>query len=104
MNKEKAMERLRALPHLKDLPNSGPRALTNSQFAKRQELVSIIESATRNVSYIVERNRLIPQAEAYANQAVTAEERARWGRIFLKRMDELHAELKAKKGPQFRVF
>jgi len=98
-SKELAMAALQKMPHLRDIPtkSTNGRGATAKEIAKRAELVSIIEGATRNQSYIMERNRLIPAAEAYTSERVKPSEKERWARIFLGRMDELHAELRAKK-------
>lgn len=99
LSKERAIEALRKMPHLKDIPAKSytGRGATAKDQAKRAELVNVIEAATRNPSYIVERNRLIPIAAAYADGQVSQAEVHRWAQIFLGRMDELHAEISRKR-------
>ena len=52
-----------------------------------------------NEEYVVERNKLIPEAEKFANEKAQRRDKA-WGRIFLKKMGELAEAKFGQKEPE----
>ena len=92
MNKQEAVIRLQALPHLRSFSTYPP---PDQEY--RQGLLKLIEAYNKDPDYEERRNALIPMATLRANEtcpydAADGKYTAAWSKLFLENMQRLAKE------------